>query len=435
MITMKRASQSTLLIFLMVAIVVPAGTMLLPHKAHAQVPTIDLTAYMQRIKDMGLIGGIGSLDGIAWSITKGVIIPSMTRSTVNWINSGFNGSPAFVTDLRANLLAVSDATANQFFNELFDEAASGIIKSPYQDEIATAVRTGYYLSTGGKFYVRNPFTLDQYSNDPQAFLAGDFSQGGFNAFYASITNPQNNPYGAYQTALGELDRRLASTQGRLITELGWGDGFKGFRECARDSDGSDAVALAQIDDCQDEIVRTPGTVISNRINSSLGLGEQSLVTADEVDEVLGALFTQLVNQVLGSGGLLGVSSPSSGGGRSYIDQATAPPVAPSNAATEAQVLSYQANWKKVEDAARTAFGECSSSAFVQTAFSKAATAAAKAQSSLFAMQNNAPGSISITTQDVAEAEFEASASEGSLYSELTQIVIRARLGRGGACPS
>ncbi|HEX5774533.1 MAG TPA: hypothetical protein VFY28_01045, partial [Candidatus Paceibacterota bacterium] len=141
------------------------------------------------MKDLGIIGGIGSLDGIAWSIAKDVIIPSMTRSTVNWINSGFNGSPAFVTDLRANLLAVSDAVANEFFNELFDEAASGIVNSPYQDEIATAIRTGYYLSTGGKFSVRNPFTLDQYSNDPQAFLSGDFSQGGFNAFYATITNP------------------------------------------------------------------------------------------------------------------------------------------------------------------------------------------------------------------------------------------------------
>ncbi|HEX5774476.1 MAG TPA: hypothetical protein VFY28_00725, partial [Candidatus Paceibacterota bacterium] len=181
-------------------------------------------------------------------------------------------------------------------------------------------------------------------------------------------------------------------------------------------------------------VRTPGTVISNRINASLGLGEQSLVTADEVDEVLGALFTQLVNQVLGSGGLLGVSSPSSGGGRSYIDQATTPRTATQNAATEAQVLSYQANWKKVEDAARAAFAECAGSTIIQTAFSKAATAAAKAASSLFAIENNALASVSVTTQDVAQAEFEASANDGSLYSELTNIAIRAKLLRGGACP-
>jgi hypothetical protein len=51
-----------------------------------------------------------SLDPIAWMVAKAAL-QSVVKSTINWINSGFNGSPAFVTDLQQKLLDVGDAQA------------------------------------------------------------------------------------------------------------------------------------------------------------------------------------------------------------------------------------------------------------------------------------------------------------------------------------
>ncbi|MEK7079776.1 MAG: hypothetical protein AAB901_00620 [Patescibacteria group bacterium] len=426
-------TKRLLTLVLLVAIVAPGAAALAPRPAHAVFgigdivldPTNLIQTTATAIASVGLNTKEFVLDPIAWIVAKAAIA-SLTKSTVNWINSGFQGSPAFVTDLRANLLKVSDAVAGQFFDEL----AGNIINSPYGDEIATAVRTGYYLSTGGQFYVQNPFTLDQYSSDPTAFLNGDFSQGGFSAFFSTIVNQQNNPYGAYQLAAGELDRRLATAGTRRVTELNWGQGFMGFRDCTDDIDGSDAVALAETDTCLQETIKTPGTVIAARLNQSLGASQDSLVTADEIDEVLGALFTQLTTKVLGSGGLIGVSAPSSGGGRPYIDQAATKQSTTGSSqqstVTEAQLLGYQANWQKISTVAEDAISRCSTSSLAQSAANSATGALAKASNALSILDSagqssTAYGYAAPTQQEVTQAQLSAADSGNSLYVQLTQV--------------
>ncbi|HEX2792769.1 MAG TPA: hypothetical protein VHO23_03585 [Candidatus Paceibacterota bacterium] len=299
---------------------VTVGTM--PRTTHAQLVVLDPTNLIQTTASALAVVGINSkeflLDPIAWAVSR-IAIQTLVRSTVNWINSGFEGSPAFVTDLQRNLLRLGDIVASKFVDEL----AGQIITTPYAEEISAAVRVGYYLSTGNTpFYVRYPYTLSTYSDDPAAFLGGDFSQGGYNALFSTIVNPQNNPYGAYQLALNELNERLTTAQNTRKDELNWGDGFLSFRDCQ----GGDniEVQLAGGNDCFATSIKTPGSVIAPRINEALGLGEKSLVTADEIDEIVGALFQQLVGRVLGSGGLLGVTQQSDGGGRSFLEQATDP---------------------------------------------------------------------------------------------------------------
>ena len=71
------------------------------------------------------------LDGLAWEVAN-LAIQSMTKSIVNWINSGFEGSPAFVTDLRTNLRGVGDAVAARFFEELANQE---IATTPFQDKV------------------------------------------------------------------------------------------------------------------------------------------------------------------------------------------------------------------------------------------------------------------------------------------------------------
>ncbi|MGB4076481.1 MAG: hypothetical protein WBK28_02135, partial [Minisyncoccia bacterium] len=67
------------------------------------------------------------LNSLAWAIAKAAV-RSMTQSIVTWINSGFEGSPAFATDLRRNLRQVADAHVGLLVQEL---RSSISINSPY----------------------------------------------------------------------------------------------------------------------------------------------------------------------------------------------------------------------------------------------------------------------------------------------------------------
>lgn len=389
---MKKSPTRTLAAFLVFAVLLSSvGAATFPKKAEAFI-VIDPTNLVQNT-----VSAVASaadhvkdyvLDTLVWQVGN-IAIQSMTKSLVNWINSGFQGSPAFVTDLRGNLRGVGDAVARQFFTEL---AMQDIATTPFQDKVLDAVRLGYYLHTSPEsYYTKNPYTLNQVSANDKAFLNGDFSQGGFNAWFATVMNPQNNPYGAQMALNSTLTNIVGGATGDRQQEISWNRGFLSWRgECKATVGGNaaavagatgtnefgmnmtelqanGAVELSGEDPCVSYEVETPGSVIMEQLNTQLGSGVNRLVSADEFNEIVGALLNQLVLQVVGGGsggGLSGVSKPSSGGGSSYLTQATTPSatesagIANTFAATIArqrqEVLTYQANWEKIRTAAASA---------------------------------------------------------------------------------
>jgi hypothetical protein len=304
------------------------------------------TAYQARKGPAG--SGIG-LDNIAWLVAK-LAIQMMTKSVVNWINSGFSGAPAFVTNLPLFLQQVADVAAGTFIHQL---ATNGALKSPFQSQVAQAASTQYYQSTsGGGFFSANAYTLSGLLQNDAAFLNGNFSQGGWSGWLQAVLYPQNNPQGAQILAIAGTARQAAAAQGTQSTQLGWGQGFLSWcgnqtgggggtgsggacktdddcagalaclaGKCSADQslDGSTAQTCTTKDGATGSI-QTPGSVIQAQVNKTLGLSGDTLVTADEFNEVIGALLSQLVSQVLGGLGLSGVASVSSGG-TGYIDQA------------------------------------------------------------------------------------------------------------------
>ncbi len=113
------------------------------------------------------------LNSLAWMLAK-VAIQSMTKSIVNWINSGFHGSPAFATDLNQTLRGLADAAADQFFDSL--ESQAGIdVRTPFRDQVTQAVRDSYYKESANG--IHHNYNLYQASDDPKAFLNGAVRQG------------------------------------------------------------------------------------------------------------------------------------------------------------------------------------------------------------------------------------------------------------------
>jgi len=177
----------------------PLSMTLAPRPAHAQVfgglvhdPINYIVNGLTAGSTNALVLKEYGLDNIAWIVSK-IALQSVIKSTVNWINSGFQGSPAFVTNLSGNLQRVGDAAANQFIAQY---TANLAINSPFRDAIGQAVLANYYLSTARDgFFLQNPYTLNQVSANDQAFLNGDFSQGGFSGWLNASLYPQNNPIG------------------------------------------------------------------------------------------------------------------------------------------------------------------------------------------------------------------------------------------------
>src|SRR5262245_57301049 len=60
------------------------------------------------------------LDPLAYMAAK-MAMQSLTESVVNWANGGFEGSPAFITNLRQNFQSLADDIANEFFGQLSEQ--------------------------------------------------------------------------------------------------------------------------------------------------------------------------------------------------------------------------------------------------------------------------------------------------------------------------
>lgn len=309
------------------------------------------------------------LDALAWTVAK-TAVQSITRSIVNWINSGFNGSPAFVSDLRQNLSNLGDAIADDFLNHLDKEVigTTGFsIRSPFQDQIQQKLRNEFYQTTAS-YGINNFYTLNKTTADPSAFLKGDFNQGGFNAFYSASQNQANNPFGAYTAASNQLWAQIDQAAQARKAELGWSKGVLPWRgSCGTNTTGK-AVSLSSNDKCLFGSVKTPGAVIETQLEGALGTGIRQLELADSINEIVAALIGQMVNQVLGSGGLAGLSQPAPGGGQSYIDQAAsqssynpnvAQSVLTSIAKDRTNAITYQTSWQTILNTANTAKTTCS----------------------------------------------------------------------------
>ncbi|HEX8591210.1 MAG TPA: hypothetical protein VF696_00445, partial [Candidatus Paceibacterota bacterium] len=269
------------------------------------------------------------LNGLAWTVAK-TAIQSLTQSMVNWINSGFQGSPAFVTDLKENLGNLADAVAEDFITTLdtvvYDNTGFSV-RSPFQDQIAAALREEFYrTSSSYGFDARNPYTLGSNCANPTGHSSGDFSCG-YDGWFSMSQNPANNPIGRYMIARNELHRRIDSEAQRRISELTWGRGFLSWRgNCGPNSKqaAQGTVPLSQNDTSTKCRIRTPGAIIEESLGITVNSPLRQLEIADSINEIVGALAGQLVTQVLGGAGLSGVSQPASGGGRSFLDRASDP---------------------------------------------------------------------------------------------------------------
>lgn len=294
------------------------------------------------------------LDAIGYIIAK-AILSKISASTVNWINSGFEGNPTFLTD------------PERFFGNLGDQLASDYILgagsplnqlcSPFKAEVRLALVKNYMQEDSFK----PQCTFEKIGTNFENFTK-DFTQGGWDGWFALTQQSQNNPYGSYLNAKQQLSVQIGTQQNKYQTQVSNGNGFLSFEKCRADYvppppgggecevygpdipampgfEGSPAIPARKgacikykngagivdsINKCpadQREVV-TPGKVINDQLSNALGSGFKQLEAADELNEIINALMVQMVNKVVSSvgSGLRGLSSRSSTEPKSATEQ-------------------------------------------------------------------------------------------------------------------
>ncbi len=267
------------------------------------------------------------LDPLMLMMAK-ALIRQLTTSIVDWINSGFEGSPSFVQDPAGFFTDIADETIGEFINS----SDLGFLCEPFRLDIRIALAQSYR-----PYRQRAACTLSQIVNNVEGFVEGNNS-GGWDNWLAISTEPQNNIYGAYQEARNEVELRVLGRHNINLAKLEWGNGFLSWEQCTESEDSfaeridaqnfapdseEASIINARANQSRDCKIMTPGKVIEGQLQNTLSGPLRELELADEFDEIVGALVNQLTKQVFtGVTGLIGLTqrTPSSGGSSFLLDR-------------------------------------------------------------------------------------------------------------------
>lgn len=234
------------------------------------------------------------LDGLTVRLRE-VLIEELTASIVDWINSGFDGNPMFITNFGDFFAEVGDEAVGRF---LEDEELDGLCNS---FEVKFAITQDYYSSYRDQARCKLSDVIDNLDD----FTSGNYrSGGGRNGFWELISG-RSDHFSERFDANEEAAEQAISEQreAERLTR----NGFK--PECKSDEKGEVI--------CDE--VETPTEIVEQGAKDVTSGPLRQLEMADEIDEIINALLGQLQKQVLGGGGFRGLSK-SSGGSSSYTSK-------------------------------------------------------------------------------------------------------------------
>ncbi|MBI2045987.1 MAG: hypothetical protein HYT28_01015 [Parcubacteria group bacterium] len=254
------------------------------------------------------------LDGIAYAIIN-QIIADMLNDIQRWAITGFKGNPVFLTNPERYFTNLADQVLGVFLNKLAGVNLCNIRWNALI-EISLSIDLGYQQ--------RAQCTFSEIGANFDRFI-NDFSQGGWGAWIKLTTETQNNPYGAYILATEELAKQTGTVPGGLLgkklLELQWGKGIISLTKCTYGEISQNDVDSGYINEnlpaldkstigmCKDARGNpdpnatsntTPGNIIEDSINKTLGATTDRIVAADEINETMAALLYGLLVKTFSS---------------------------------------------------------------------------------------------------------------------------------------
>ena len=294
------------------------------------------------------------------------LLAQMTQATINWINSGFHGSPLFLENPESFFRDI----AKSEIKSLVDMIGYDTFRFPFGPQTALNVINSYKRQLAEN----SQYTLSKVINDPDLLVRyrNDFNYGGWNGFLINTQYPQNNYLGFNMIIQQNLASRLEGTlqapaqKVRDALQQGMGflspqvcpsnpkynngineflrpsfkptvkhnnpnpyvasedldpEGYAKYQEYERNYDVAEATereAWAVANTCPGGLVNTtPGSVAANQIFSGLNTPFLSTALDGAIGNSIAAIFDALINKLLDTG--LNALSGTISGASSSVD--------------------------------------------------------------------------------------------------------------------
>lgn len=270
------------------------------------------------------------LNGVASAVAKNMLQQISTK-TLKWINTGFNGNPLYVRDIDSYLKTIRDDKFQKFLQDIPN--SNPVFGNALRSVIQTQV-TGF-----------DDGQLNKNMNTPearsyQAFL-DDFTQGGWDKWLQTTQIDSNNPIGALFQATDQISGQINNAQQNIKDQIQRNSGFLDMQKCVEyekpsatssvNQNGGYSALCATITPqnqayCQSNAAQvtsgtqakclryetvTPGSLLRDQVAYITNSPVRQLEYADQINEVLGSFFDEMLNRLF-TGGLAGLSGQGSG---------------------------------------------------------------------------------------------------------------------------
>jgi len=176
-------------------------------------------------------------------------IAMVTQATVDWINGGFNGNPAYISDF-GKFMSGTGGVADQTIGQIFaNDSNFAFLCSPFKIQIKMALQLAYGAPMQGigctlsqvinnSTAAANGMTFALDVNGHQVIMdkngnviSGFAANGGWNSWLKNTLQPQNNPQGAFFIAKANADAQIETAQGSKSFDLLNGQGALSYKTC------------------------------------------------------------------------------------------------------------------------------------------------------------------------------------------------------------
>lgn len=237
------------------------------------------------------------LDALAYTLAK-QSLSQVTNKTLNWVNTGFGGNPFYVRDMDSFLHSIEKETfrtyintSNQLQNKIIGQSVANNLVSIFTGRSIPSITKSAQNAVEKKY------------ND----FSSDFTKGGW-ASWLSSTQGDQNPLGQFMKVSEQLGQEYGRQEENTKQELTQGQGFLSQKKCVEYASApspDDNYNFNLNNDGSLKCLRyetvTPGSVIADQTKLVTSSGVRQLEAADELNEVLGSFFDQLLNSLFNKG--------------------------------------------------------------------------------------------------------------------------------------
>ncbi len=225
---------------------------------------------------------------------KKQVVNKVSQSVINWINSGFDGKPVYVTDPYQVFRSVKE--------QVVDEVIYGGKTLKYispDDELSLKFALNNYYFTGKK---RGELSYQPKPDKDLKPKKGDFY---WDNYLERSLNTANNPIMRFQNIVDDIDNTIATRQSVIQQEIARGRGYLSIRKCDEgwEYNGSEESAKH----CK---IVTPGSTIADQISKVIGSDIDKNLLSDETNQLMGTFVDGILDKTLSSGGLASISDSS-----------------------------------------------------------------------------------------------------------------------------